>query len=1167
MRSKDFSGTLWCITLIFILISAADICFGSEWLGISGIVLLFLLAAFLIWQGRQSETRLKTASADKENQDVAHRLRMRDSLLQALTEVSYTLLVVTDYDAAFNTSCEILGRAVDADRAYIFENQDHSETGERLMCQRFEWSRETVDAQISNPQLKDLSYNHFFPRWYEKLSAGSPISGSIKDFPESERQVLKSRQIESILIVPIFLDERFWGFIGFDACASECEWAEAEISILFTAAASIGSMIIRKRAEQALLESEQKYRDIFENVQDFLYTHSLDGFFIESNQAFEREWGLDKNDMAHMHIREMITEDIRDQTDDYLRSVMENGGSEGTVTIITKDGSKRIVEYKSSLMYDASGNAVGVRGSARDTSDIRQAEEVLITYKEQLEDLVELRTTELQAAKEKAEAATRSKSEFLANMSHEIRTPMNAIMGLSGLALKTELTPTQRAYLNTIWSSAHILLDIIDGILDFSKIEAGKLDIESVDFHLQDVLDDLSDMFANRAAEKGIEMVISMDEDVPSALKGDPLRLKQILMNLINNAVKFTDDGNVVLKVKLDTSPPPEISDAYEALPKSDRPHPALIRFSVKDTGIGIRPEQIPRLFESFTQADGSTTRKYGGTGLGLAISKQLAELMNGKLRVESAPRQGSSFYLTLCLERQSADRERKFVLPADIHDMKVLVVDDNAVIRKTMAKLLNALRLRAETASTGEEALMMLRKEASVPFGLILMDWSMPGSDGIEISRQIKDDPRLAPVPIIMTTAFGQKEEMLKAEAVGVEAFLNKPIRKPMLFKTIMRLFGESASEDDRILTMRALDKNSLRGVRILLAEDNPTNRMVALELLGNAGMIIETVSDGEEAVDAVTKGHYDAVLMDVQMPIMDGIEATKTIRKNPDSKDIPIIAMTAYAMKGDRENCLRSGMNDYVSKPIDANQLLTVLSRWIQPVSRESCWESEERSGPARPLPPIPDMLPGIRVESFLKRIKGNKRLFRNILVGFYRDNADVADQIRKRLEADDPEGAGQLVHGIKGAASNISANDLYVAAMELENGIRSGTENIPELTNAFEKALHPVLVSAKHLEEDGEGRGPDAPVTSAADSSPDIAFLTPLFIRLDQFLRRNDMAAGECLSPIKRHLSGSVFHKAIRQLEDQIDRLEYYSAQDTLARIAEPLGIFPEGEELDG
>jgi CheY-like chemotaxis protein len=672
-------------------------------------------------------------------------------------------------------------------------------------------------------------------------------------------------------------------------------------------------------------------------------------------------------------------------------------------------------------------------------------------------------------------------------MSHEIRTPMNAIMGMAHLAMKTDLTAKQYDYLKKVDISAKSLLGIINDILDFSKIEAGKMDMESVDFQLEDTLDNISTLVGIKTQEKGLELLFKTDPSVPTALVGDPLRLGQILINLSNNAVKLTDTGEIVVSTEL---------------VKKDKAQVAL-KFSVRDTGIGMTAEQAAKLFQPFAQADSSTTRKYGGTGLGLTISKRLAEMMGGEIWVESESGRGSTFSFTANFGLGKERAKKRFRPASDLRGMKVLVVDDNATSMSILQEMLESFSFKVSLAASGEEGIAELESASKdKPFELVIMDWKMPGMDGIEASQQIKDHKNLSKIPpIIMVTAYGREEVMQQAEEVGLEGFLLKPVNPSMLFDTIMQAFGEAVPETSRVAQRKEQEVKALeniQGARVLLVEDNEINQQVAKEILEGAGLNVSLANNGQEAVNAVKENNYDAVLMDVQMPVMDGYTATRKIREwetevrgqktedrkegsalSPQSSELPIIAMTAHAMAGDEDKSLEAGMNGHVTKPIDPDQLFATLQKWIQPGEKRAQVQKLEISteGPeaVQAIPEedeLPEYLPGFDLADGLKRLQGNKKLYRRLLLSFATDYGGAANDIRIALEAKDFERSHSLVHNIKGLAGNLAATDLQTATVNLEKlvkGVQKKTPPAKELNLKFselENALNRALESAQSL-----------------------------------------------------------------------------------------------------
>jgi CheY-like chemotaxis protein len=645
---------------------------------------------------------------------------------------------------------------------------------------------------------------------------------------------------------------------------------------------------------------------------------------------------------------------------------------------------------------------------------------------------------------------------------------MNAIIGMAHLALKTDLTAKQHDYLKKVDISAKSLLGIINDILDFSKIEAGKLDMESVGFQLEDTLDNISTLVGIKTQEKGLELLFKTDPFVPTALVGDPLRLGQILINLSNNAVKFTDTGEIVVSTEL---------------VKKDGAQ-ATLKFSVRDTGIGMTADQSAKLFQPFAQADSSTTRKYGGTGLGLTISKRLAEMMGGEIWVESEQGQGSTFSFTANFGLGKEKAKKRFKPSTDLRGMKVLVVDDNTTSRGIFQEMLESFSFEVTLAASAQEGLTELEKASeSEPFELVIMDWKMPGMDGIEASKRIKSHKDLGKIPaIVMVTAYGREEVMQQAEEVGLEGFLLKPVSPSMLFDATMQAFGEAVPENSRIKQRKEQEAKALeniQGARVLLVEDNEINQQVAKEILEGAGLAIEISINGQEAVNAVKENSYDAVLMDVQMPVMDGYTATREIRKDKRFKDLPIIAMTAHAMAGDEDKSLEAGMNGHVAKPIDPDQLFATLREWIKPSEKRAQVKKAEipveRPESDKTVPEaeeLPEDLPGFDLSDGLKRLQGNKTLYRKLLLNFATDYSEAANDIRIALDSSDFEQTHSMVHNLKGLAGNLAATELQAAAMNLEKlvkGVEKKTPQAKELDlklSDLENALNQALESAQSL-----------------------------------------------------------------------------------------------------
>ncbi|MBN2886874.1 MAG: response regulator, partial [Chromatiaceae bacterium] len=761
---------------------------------------------------------------------------------------------------------------------------------------------------------------------------------------------------------------------------------------------------------------------------------------------------------------------------------------------------------------------------------------------------------QMREARALAEEAARVKADFLANMSHEIRTPMNAIIGMTHLALKTELNERQRQYLLKIQGASNHLLGIINDVLDFSRIEAGKLPIERVDFTLERVLHDTLGLVAERAAAKGLELIVAVAPEVPARLIGDPLRLGQILLNFANNAVKFTEHGEIGVDVGL--------------LERSSRG--VVLRFAVRDTGIGIEPAQQAQLFQSFSQADSSTTRRYGGTGLGLAISRRLAELMGGEVGVESRPGEGSTFWFTASLG--IGKQQHAALIPApDLRGRRLLVVDDNDSAREVLAHLLVNMTFAVETRASGKAALSAVAEAAAAgnPFEAVLLDWRMPGLDGIATAREIRRLTRERVPHLVMVTGYGRDELAQSAREVGVDAILLKPVDPSVLFDTLMQLLGGLPPADEvAVPPAQTLAMPGFAGRRVLLVEDNPLNQEVASELLRAAGLGVELAGDGAEALAKVRDGQgaYDLVLMDVQMPVMDGLSATRAIRALPEIDALPILAMTANAMPGDRERCLEAGMNDHLAKPIDPDALFALLERWMnveaEPVAVAPGRDAEEERRWHQALDALGDRA-DLDLALGLRQAGGRTALYGSLLRRFVEGWVNFGATFETALRDNQREEARRLIHTFRGTAAQIGANALATQARALENQLRERLEQTPEseapLDPALQAGLAEITSALAPLLEAIRARLPVAsppPAMDAVEVEP--LALGAACTRLAGYLARDDFDATGWIESQRALLVAALGAPLVERLAGTVYDYDFESALAALREACAARGI---------
>jgi PAS domain S-box-containing protein len=1070
-------------------------------------------ALHLIQQDLEARVAERTLALQASNRDLENNrasLLKAHRALTALTECRRVLMLAADEIPMLHDICEILVARVGYALAWIGYAEHDAARQVRVVAQSGDVHDYLAQVRIS------WGDNEFGQGPTGKaIRTATCQSVEIQSDPNYTpwRSAALHEGYTSSTAVPLSLNSEVIGVLNVYRRNNEIVTPE-ELDLLQDLAADIvygiNALRIREQrhqAQQALNQSQRMLQTVLDTIPVRVFWKDKDLHYLGCNRLFAKDAGFDR------------AEQIATKTDLDLPWAIEQAEayrSDDASVIATKqpklnfeerqsrpDGSRYWLETSKIPLTDEQGSVIGVLGVYHDISARKQVEA----------DLLE--------AKHKAETANRAKSEFLANMSHEIRTPLNAIINLSYLLLQTDLTPRQQEYLEKLHGAGQNLLVIINDILDFSKIEAGKLDMENTVFDLDEVFNNLAAVISHRAEQKHLEILFHYSPELPRFITGDPLRLGQILINLTNNALKFTERGEVVVSVRIK---------------QQTRQHITL-EFSVKDTGIGMSEEQQTQLFRPFSQADASTTRQYGGTGLGLAISKRLVEMMAGEIWVESTPGVGSTFYFTARFTLVAEKVQQSLKLPTDLHGLRALIVDDSETARMVLSETLNAFTIETLQAKDCKDAMLMLEADFKQADGeyckLVILDWNMPDMDGFILAKWIKANTPFGNLPkIFMITAFDREDLRKKAKQSGIDIFLSKPTTPSVLLDSIMDVFHHAGAPIVPRKRAWKLSENqaliNLSGKRILLVEDNEINQLIAQELLSQHGIETVIAENGARALETLAQAAFDLVFMDIQMPVMDGYEATRAIRREPRWHNLPVIAMTAHAMSGDREKCLDAGMNDHLSKPIDPAELKNMLMRWLA-----SSTPSSAIAPGATALPPFaPSLdLAGIDSRAGLARVNSNRVLYEKLLLDFYRKYQDSAALIHMALAQDDYRSALQSCHTLKGVAGNLGATHLAERAAQLESAIKAkALRDYKRLENALSASLAEVMHSLEIL---AAAQAPQACNGLAAVDNPQQA--TALLTQLPSLLEQNMAAAVALMEQLRPLLHDTPLYTDFTRLEE--------------------------------